>query len=694
MLLSICKNIILLIMLNISLIACMGNAGSNNQDMLSASIGSKNINTAFVDNIGKTAITITNIYSTELTLNHIALDSINNAGKYNVTANNNQQIISINPQNINEDTIDKINSTCLNMTLKPLESCVLMINFDKVYTKRQTNTIKFNTNRGATKIHFDIWNHNVWLLHKPILSVKQISPNQKHEPNKNNINTYSNHSTTIHDDYLAYDEISGATGEKTIRVTNNDVTAIYINKIGLTTVSEFNKILAHKNTCGGSLLPKHSCDIVIDYEDLDARDVYQGKPLKEALQIGYLDGLDDIIVNYTNNIGANIQASMVCQHTGICNMQFNNQDSSHKIVFEKINYSAPSKPKDHNISITPTIQNGCIQGIDVVNNNFCSFDVVAKAIPTQYSSYVDLYFTYYINDATPVLIHTGGKSRISLNVQNFIKVTASANMPSLCASRGGIQQYHVWSDGFVVVTSNNLEQYNIKNIKFIPSNTNFEDYENRILITQEQAILQDDCTGHDFNQNNTCTIKLTAGCEGFASAGYLDASYTIGNNPTIFHDIWQLGNIIQPIVKVSAGQGMHFSEYWYSDRDLRDEFSVDVLPDHAAGFNISIIDTWGVAGTYFKISNNYNEYKELELLSCLGRNGMNPADNFFPTGRDKSCGIGMNFTNYPNTSIPIDLLVGNRAERHLKVIFNINNNKVKSTRYQAPIFIGAVSFHD
>lgn len=628
---------IFLCLLILTLTACSsGGAGgstpSNKVNNLTMQFNNQDISKVdFVRSIGQTKLQLTNITDKPISIASIALNN-------------------------DIDVVDNKNTDCLT-TLSPSQKCSLVININAIYTKVQALNVTLTTDSGDNAFSIPVWNYN-WSKTSLALSIES------------------------HPAFNYYNELNVVDGDTTLKLTNSESAPIYIESITFNTSSRFNKLIESENTCGGTLSSQQECFIHIDYEDIGSH-----HPFAESLVIGARDTSQNFA--YTNKTTPpELGVKFNCKNPGICNINFM-PATEHKLILESIIFTNP--PEKEGVVIVPTKTNGCKSGIDLATAKYCGLDISATKMPTDYSTDIRISYRYYLDDTTYEDLMAYTKDYISVHIADNLSLhSMTDNIPSLCSARKGQKDSSHWQDGWLELYAGQRGvPYIIKKVELIPSATNYEDYDTKTLITPEQAIFSEDCTKTILGtvDDRHCWVRLQAGCQGYGSAGVLNFTYTVGDNPTEFHFIQQLPDIEQPRVDISAGYGsdIPFKYIWKTGQGSTLEPIHVNIPQSSVSFHIAN-DNWGETGTFTKISENYERYKSLGIPNCFGHNGMDASDNFFPTGRDSYCGMSMDLKGQvPGSSVPFTLWVGSRAQDKVDVIFDVQN-----INYKKPIFLGAV----
>lgn len=609
---------------SIVLLSACGGGGSgstssgstSNTITMSLSDGQDVTQTDYIDTVGQTTFIITNSSNDTLNISKIYL------------------------QDNTVDNIDNSHSNCI-ASVASEKSCNLAINITNVYTTKQEINVVFVTDKGNQVIMLPVHNYNI--------STPSLTLTVESDPGST---------------FLFDNKLDNVGGNLHFTLTNNEPDPVYIDAISLVTPSSYDTIDQSTNLCSGTLYGHQSCTFNAYYDAVGIN-----APFIESFLINYRGGV--YVKSYTNRtLPPVVSANFNCKNAGICTVNFT-APNNHKIIIT--NFSLQTDPSKYNVSITPTESGGCVAGLDLTQQKSCSYNVVAESLPAQYGTGINMIYRYYIDDNNYIDELVDSSGTIKVNIQDLMNTMGiSSSIPSICAAKGGqeypgywqpgVAQFSAWGGGGI---------YHIKKVEFTPGNTNYEDYATKTLITAEQAVLKDTCTGAALS-GSYCYIDLQAGCNGYGAAGDLKLTYTVDNNPTEFTYTQTLSDVANPDVEVSAGEGDNMKIVWKEGQPVPTEpIHINIPPSNLAGFNI-VFYNWYEAGSYTIISDNYKLYAAQGIPNCFGDLGLDPSDNFYPTGTGPYCGVGMDFSKQiPGTSIPMSLSVGNRGQYTLNFIFDI-----------------------
>lgn len=637
----------------ISIILCACSAGNSNSGLaptnspLSLDLNGQDVTHININDIGQVKLELFNNSINPIDVQDIYLTNI---------TNNNDTKNSI------TDEIDHKNTTCINSTLNQNTKCTLSLDINGIYTQSQPININFVTSQGTTSIPISVWNYNVNTSHPKLnLTVDR----------------------DIGGNFSDRDILDNRGGFRTFTLSNNDNTRVFIDSITLKTPSQHNFIIDKQNLCGGTLSPKDSCTFTVSYEDVG--EIYP--KLSEEIDVNYKGGA--YARKYTNKTTPpEITPHFNCKALGVCNISFDTPTKNkHKITIDKYNFW--SDPLQDYINITPSAQNGCLDGLDISTQNTCSFDITATKVPTSYATRIDFKYTYYIDGASYASSDAISDDVMKMHIDNTLEVSyKDSEIPSFCMERGGNDDDASHRGGITLSSSDN--EYLIKNITFTPSSTNYQDYKTKRLITQPEAVANygkyhDTCTGATVKKGHDCSVYIWAGCEASGdSAGTLEFTYIDKKNPTVDQKLTEtLSKISSPELEIDAGEGDNLKTIWNSRMPVpQSPIHVKVPPSITAGFNIGIIN-WRHQSSYFKVGKEYEQYKFPGIPNCLGGTGMGGNDTFFwATGRGDLCGLGYDFSKVPiGTSISTTLITGVNQEITLNVIWDITQqSSLKSKR--------------
>jgi hypothetical protein len=569
--------------------------------------------------------------------------------------NYNKENISISEITINNpiDTLDSNNTTCIK-NLTSQESCQIILNINGIYTSKTNVTINLKTSNGGKVINIPIWNYN-WNQTQLALLYKDKEINSK---------------TQLH-----------VTGDTAFTLVNTGQNPIYIDTLTFDSYKSYNKLITSENSCGGTLNNGDKCYIHIDFKGLYSSNVI------ERLIIGYRDGEQKFeLNNYTNPNDIKSQSKFNCKTLGNCILQLNHS-KDHKIVL--LNAKTFNKlPVDFNL--IPSENNGCTDNLDITNLNACSLTITANKFPATMRDSLKVTYRYYINETDFIDDYEIIPSGIDIYVMNPIEVSEILNYyTSGCVSHGGKMLEGQWWSNAVQIKNvsylDTVQKIIVKSIEFTPSATNYECYAQKTLIKPSEAVLKDGCSKTTLGRSEACRIDLQAGCEGYGSEGQIKIVYNIENSPTEFTIVRDLADVLQPEIVLVAGEGEHFNHIWQTGQQITQPIHVTIPPSNLAGLHVRL-DSWRFNGTYTRISRNYLNYMTLGVPDCFGNYGRDIDDDFYPTGINPWCGIGMDFSKeIIGTSIPFTLWLGNRAQDQVDVIFDFKN-----VSYVKPVFKGDV----
>ena len=610
------------LLLAVSLIGCNGGGGNTNDSQsLSMSFNGQEISRVdFVNSIGQAKFEITNTDKDAVVINSIAIanDSI--------------------------DTIDSKNTTCIG-SIANGHKCTLAINLNGIYTQKQQLNILFNSNNGVLSIPVAVWNYNYT---KPSLFLTVESDNNSN--------------------FESWSTLSKPAGDIHFILTNTGGSPIFIQKINLDTIDPYNKLIESNNLCKGTLRKSQSCYFVGSYVPSGRYD-YPG--LHESIIISYLGGESKIA--YSNKITApSVQVFASCQNLGICKLNFYNPVTSGKVILRNFGNFETYLPE--NLTMLPAESNGCVKGMILPSgSSSCGFNFIAKSLPVLWHlDKLDANYQYYIDESEDIYSNGYTTNNESVDVrifaQNDLNISGTLwPVYSRCTNFGGRGDTSSKMQMRVGYYEGN---YHIKSVEFVAGTTNYTDYANKKVITPEEAIISDACTGTTVSKDKMCIIELQSGCQGYGNAGTVTVKYTYNDNPTEFTYVQHLGEVAQPDVEVGVcvADEVECSTIWRTGQPTPKPISItSIHPSILAHFS-----NWDISGSYTKISENYDMYKARGVPSCFGNMGMDSSDNFWATGFGQDCGISMDFSSVASgTQIPISLSVGNRAQDTLHFIFNV-----------------------
>ncbi len=630
---------IFLILLSISsvllLSACTGGQGTDNTTpnppTLSLNLNGQDVTKSTVDKTGLVEFQLSNNTTSQVSVNNVSLKS---------------------PDNKNQNETDIINyslTDCQGKSLDKGNICTIAIEIKGIYTTAQTLGLKLNTNLGVINIPISVWNYN-----------------NTHDKIKLELTVDGE----LGEYFVSKNDLRGEAGIRTFTFTNQDEhVQIYIDNV-IFKGSEYDSLMLQNNSCSGTLKPGGMCSFMVNYEDV-GQTYPDDAPLRELITINYRGGVYD--KNYTNSTHAPyLHSHFNCKHLGVCDISFDNtMYNKHKIVIDDYGVSGSM---ESGIEITPSANDGCVDGLDISKQNHCSFDISATKPDARWMSKAEFSYRYYIDDKRIAQYKQISDDMISVSISNSLTVPSMDHeIPNFCLSQGGTDQYAEYLGR--VSLGSYQDSYIIDSVDFTPSNTNYGDVYRGALVSKEEAIHKDGCTGNIVSKDKPCEMQIWAGCRGYGdTAGVLTFHYRDVNNPHQFEYRVDLPKISTPGLVVSAGYGSHMNEIW------NEKMPVPTAPVHItiphtdiAGFNVAIYN-WRNQSTSFKVDTSSAKYLIYGYPFCLGNTGN--TSFFWLTGTFGYCGISYDFSSLPyNTSIPTTFNVGLNNEIPIQVIWDITDGK-------------------
>ncbi len=512
------KNIALM-MLSLLLIACGGGSGGG------SSGGSTTTN----------SISTTETYS--IAGNDInSIDALHNIGDASITMAHNSAtpLIIQSIQLDNESDTVKSSSSCLNNTLKQNDTCNIDLDIQGIHYYKTNVTMTINTNNGVKKIVLPIWNYNY---------TNNITDQSKKLQFSTRISSQPNILGDISIDKL---------GTQPITITNVESSPLYLTNVNYNAVilqvdqgsMQPNYVVSNLNTCGGRLLSGASCELYVSYNAIT-----NGNPVgTDKLEVWYMGASVANKVNVSNGVRIQNIMSMNCNSLGICPI-FTKTISNHKLILSSIMIVPPE-----GINSTTNTDNGCVVGYNFESGG-CNFKLSLKSYPVgSQVGYVSVYAQYYVDSYHTITFYIGVDGSINLDntqTQQFEFMTPPLYANSYFDDNG----VFVSNGKMITITNprNNTKNMTIQKIEFIPESTNYQDIDNKLLITSESAISQDKCTGTTLKPtDDKCTLFLAAGMNAWGNMGQLKIDFTIDGNAQVFTMMTTLGKVTETKLHVSV----------------------------------------------------------------------------------------------------------------------------------------------
>ena len=641
------KNIALM-MLSVLLIACGGGGsggGSATGNSASAtetySIDGNDINSIdALHTIGDTSIEMSNKNATPLTIQSIQLD--------------------------NESDTVKSRSTCLYKNLNQNDTCNIDLDIQGVYYYKANVTMTINTNNGVKKIVLPIWNYNYTNNITDQSKKLQFSTNDTPQSTNGYIGVYK-------------------LGIQPIIITNVESSPLYINQLNYYGASMKvdqgsmipNYVVSNLNTCGGTLLSGASCEIYVSYNAITNGNLVG----IDKLEVWYRGASVANKINVSNGVYLQNLLSMDCSSLGNCPI-YSKSITEHKLILSSIMIVTPS-----GIDSTANTDNGCIFGYNF-ESGVCNIALSLKSYPVgSQVGYVSVYAKYYVDSYHTITFFMFAYGSIHLDntqTQQFEFMTPPLYANSYFDDNG----VFVSNGKMITITNprNNFKNMTIQKIELIPESTNYQDIDNKLLITSESAISQDKCTGTTLQPtDDKCTLFLAAGMNAWGNMGNLKIDFTIDGNQQVFTTVTTLGKVTDTNLRIVVDD---------PDPNVSDLLTIwksgDAIPNvinviaSKKWVGVSIENLANDSGTYV-ILDNFTGVQTSVIPDCRGytaktQHYMYPSKNYY-------CAYEIDVTNQVGQNIPMRLILGN----HKEVQLNLNWQVIApTTSYVKPIFKGSV----